>query len=76
MPGARHLLDQARRHWRHALALYTSLGVPDADDVHACLTSLGQVPDDDKEDCLRQGDRFLRLLSPTASAMPGPDRTD
>jgi len=51
VPGlSQHLIDQARRHWRHALALYTDLGVPDADDVHARMASLGQVPDDDKED--------------------------
>jgi len=33
-------LDQARHHWRRALILYTDLGVPDADDVHAHLTAL------------------------------------
>lgn len=33
-------LDRARHHWGHALALYTDLGVPDADDVRAHLTAL------------------------------------
>jgi len=32
--------DQARHHWRQALALYTDLDVPEADDVHAHLTAL------------------------------------
>ena len=41
---------QARHHWRHALALYTDLGVPDANDVHAHLTALDQTTDDDNED--------------------------
>ncbi len=39
-------LDQARHHWRHALARYTDLGVPDADDVHSCLTALDQAAND------------------------------
>ena len=43
-------LDQARHHWNQALALYTDLGVPEADDVHAHLAALDQATDDDKED--------------------------
>ena len=43
-------LDQARYHWHEALALYTDLGVPDADDVRAHLTALDQVVDDDNGD--------------------------
>jgi Flp pilus assembly protein TadD len=43
-------LDQARHHWRHALALYTDLGVPDADDVHAHLTALDPPTGDDNGD--------------------------
>jgi len=39
-------LDQARHHWHEALALYTDLDVPDADDVHAHLTALDQAADD------------------------------
>ena len=41
--------DQARHHWRQALALYTDLGVPEADDVHAHLTTLDQATGDDNE---------------------------
>ena len=33
-------LNQARDHWHQALALYTVLRVPDAEDVHAHLTAL------------------------------------
>ncbi len=33
-------LDQTRYQWQHALALYTDLGVPDADDVRSYLTAL------------------------------------
>ena len=33
-------LDQARRHWEAALALYRSLGVPEADEVQAQLAAL------------------------------------
>jgi tetratricopeptide (TPR) repeat protein len=36
-------LDQARNHWHYALALYTDLGVPDAEIVHARLTALDQA---------------------------------
>ncbi|MDQ3275250.1 MAG: hypothetical protein M3Q39_09560 [Actinomycetota bacterium] len=36
--------DQARHHWCEALALYTDLGVPDADDVQAYLTALDWLP--------------------------------
>ena len=43
-------LDQARHHWRHALALYTDLGVPDADDIPAHLTALDQATGDDNGD--------------------------
>ncbi len=32
--------DRARRHWEHALALYTGLGSADADDVRARLAEL------------------------------------
>ena len=32
--------DQARHHWRQALALYTDLGAPEAEVVHAYLTTL------------------------------------
>ncbi len=32
--------DRARHHWCRALALYTDLDVPDANDVHACLAAL------------------------------------
>jgi len=38
--------DLARHHWRQALALYTDLGVPEADDVHAHLTALDQATGD------------------------------
>ena len=38
-------LDQASQRWRQALALYTDLGVPEADDVHAHLTTLDQATD-------------------------------
>ncbi len=41
--------DQARHHWRHALALYTDLSVPDADDVQAHLNALDQATDDETE---------------------------
>jgi len=43
-------LDQAHHHWRQALGLYTDLGVPQADDVHARLTALDQTTGDDTED--------------------------
>ncbi|MGH3694905.1 MAG: ATP-binding protein [Pseudonocardiaceae bacterium] len=43
-------LDQARIHWQHALTLYTDLGVPDAGDIHTCLTALDQAMHDDSED--------------------------
>jgi hypothetical protein len=33
--------DDARRHWERALALYTSLSVPDAEDARANLTAPG-----------------------------------
>ena len=36
--------DLARQHWQHALALYTDLGVPDADIVRAHLAALGELP--------------------------------
>ncbi|MGH3799655.1 MAG: tetratricopeptide repeat protein [Pseudonocardiaceae bacterium] len=39
-------LDQARQHWHHALALYTDLGVPDADDVQTFLAALDQAAND------------------------------
>jgi hypothetical protein len=42
--------DQAHHHWRQALALYTALGVPEADDVRAHLTVPGQATGDDNED--------------------------
>ncbi len=42
--------DQARHHWHDALALYTDLGVPEADDVHAHLTALDQPTGDDNGD--------------------------
>jgi len=42
--------DQDRHHWRQALALYTDLGVPEADDIPAHLTVLDQATDDDTED--------------------------
>jgi tetratricopeptide (TPR) repeat protein len=34
-------LTRARRHYEHALALYTRLGLPEADEVRAHLTTLG-----------------------------------
>ncbi len=40
-------LDQARYHWHQALALYTDLDVPDADEVHAHLTALDQATSED-----------------------------
>jgi tetratricopeptide (TPR) repeat protein len=40
-------LSQARQHWRHALALYAELRVPDADDVSAHLTALDHAAEDD-----------------------------
>jgi tetratricopeptide (TPR) repeat protein len=39
-------LSQARHHWRHALALYTNLRVPDANDVSAHLTALDHAAED------------------------------
>jgi tetratricopeptide (TPR) repeat protein len=39
-------LAQARRQWQYALAFYTNLAVPDADDVRRHLTALDQVADD------------------------------
>lgn len=39
-------LEQARHHWQHALALYTDLGLPDAETVRAHLTALAQVHPD------------------------------
>jgi tetratricopeptide (TPR) repeat protein/DNA-binding SARP family transcriptional activator len=36
----------ARRHWQHALTLYTTLGVPDADDVRAHLAARGHTAHD------------------------------
>ncbi len=41
--------DQARHDWSEALALYTDLGVPEADDVRAHLTALDQATGDDNE---------------------------
>ncbi len=41
--------DPARHHWRQALALYTDLGVPEADDIHAHLTALDQATGDDND---------------------------
>jgi DNA-binding SARP family transcriptional activator/tetratricopeptide (TPR) repeat protein len=43
-------LAQARRHWRTALIVYTSLGVPDADTVRAQLATLTPCPGDEPED--------------------------
>jgi tetratricopeptide (TPR) repeat protein len=43
-------LDQARNHWHYALALYTDLGVPDAEIVHARLTALDQAAEDNNGD--------------------------
>ena len=43
-------LDQTRHHWCHALALYTDLGVPEADDILAHLAALDPATGDDKED--------------------------
>jgi DNA-binding SARP family transcriptional activator/tetratricopeptide (TPR) repeat protein len=37
-------LGQARGHWRHALAHYTELGLPDADDARAQLEALSSCP--------------------------------
>jgi tetratricopeptide (TPR) repeat protein len=36
-------LDQARDHWRRALARYTDLGLPEADDSRTELTALGSA---------------------------------
>ncbi len=46
--------DQARHHWHYALALYTDLGVPDAEVVNAHLTALDQAADDNGD----QGNSF------------------
>ena len=35
--------DQARDHWRRALACYTDLGLPESEDVRAELTALGNA---------------------------------
>jgi tetratricopeptide (TPR) repeat protein len=43
-------LDQARNHWHYALALYTDLGVPDAEIVHARLTALDQAAEHNNGD--------------------------
>ena len=43
-------LDQARNHWHYARALYTDLGVPDAEIVHARLTALDQAAEDNNGD--------------------------
>lgn len=40
----------ARHHWRETLALYTDLGVPEADDIPAHLTALDQATDGDTEE--------------------------
>jgi len=37
-------LRQARHHWRHALTIYTRMGMPDAEDVRAKLLTLTQTP--------------------------------
>jgi tetratricopeptide (TPR) repeat protein len=39
-------IAQAHRHWQHALALYTELGVPEADQVHAHLAALTSTETD------------------------------
>ncbi len=39
--------DQARYHWQQSRTLYSDIGVPDADAVHACLTALDQAADDE-----------------------------
>lgn len=43
-------LDQARHHWRQVLAIYTDLGVPDADDVRAQLIAVDQAAGNDNGD--------------------------
>lgn len=46
LANARHAAGEhglSRRHWQHALGLYTDLGVPDADDVRAQLAALGHI---------------------------------
>jgi tetratricopeptide (TPR) repeat protein len=35
-------LGQARRHWNEALALYVTLGTPEADQVRARLADIGE----------------------------------
>jgi tetratricopeptide (TPR) repeat protein len=40
-------LDQARHHWRKALAAYTNLGVPDVEDVRTYLTALDQAAENE-----------------------------
>lgn len=37
--------DQARRHWQDALALFTELGVPEAERIRARLAKEGNAAD-------------------------------
>ena len=40
--GTQILLDAAREHWSQALAIYTDMGVPEADELRALLDGAGQ----------------------------------
>jgi hypothetical protein len=40
LPWPRAVLACARQHYQHALSLYTCLGMPDADQLRAYLTTI------------------------------------
>jgi len=54
--------DSARQHYQHALTLYTNLGMPEADQVRAHLTTIDNIREEQREG--RPYDRAGRPNSP------------